>query len=714
MKNKLVWSVTSAVVAAIMLAIPVLSAEPHEDPLKVGWEYSGLGLFRYYSAILDEVINKNRDEVASWLDNMPYANLPPSLISTTEIFTKATEESAELIVTIEKELDELRVLLQQSRILEANPVANQIIADLSAGYRAVQLMERAILTTGKAFLVDAEKPNSPLRLAYTEVIRKIASINALFDLYRDILANLLRGYVSEDVINEIESIRVYISEENTDRTTIEDTRVNTSEENTDRTAIENIRVNAPEIRIDLIAAVLKSRLATELSLTVEPMDVFVGDYVSAKGTLTVEGQPLVNRMVEIMLNGLTVATGTTNGNGYYEASFQVPYEYSVSMDVQSLYYPREQDTTTYLASLSPKAVLNVHFYEMLLSLDTDEKGYPGRETVLKASWTYQPAAPTIERNFEVRIDDVVVAQLKSTEEFIQKINLPPDLQSGLHRLTVISFAEGRYASGIASGLIDVSKAVTGLTINLPKIMLVPLHFDVNGSVISELGPLQMALVRVKHASDAQEFHSADDGSFQGKLRTRYTFGLVGSESWTVEVIPQEPWNSPLLFSQKVLVINGINCGIFLTLLIALGIIVPKKFGIRNFPLAWQREKIQPEDAITGINLAVVPVYSETVVSTRTLDGGSDVEPRARIFSWYVLLIQLVQRVTRIVLRPHQTLREFVNGTRKTLGPVTDYLLEFTRLIERLLYSREQASDKDVNTSEQLTRQVQDSLKHENT
>ena len=149
-------------------------------------------------------------------------------------------------------------------------------------------------------------------------------------------------------------------------------------------------------------------------------------------------------------------------------------------------------------------------------------------------------------------------------------------------------------------------------------------------------------------------------------------------------------------------------------MIALGIIVPKKFRIRNFPLAWRREKIQPENAITSINLAVTPVYSETIVRTRTLGIGSGMEPRARIFSWYVLLIQLVQRVTRIVLEPHQTLREFVNGTRKTLGPVTEYLLEFTSLVERLLYSREQASDKDVNTSEQLTRQVQDGLKHENT
>lgn len=654
MKNKLIWGVTGAVVAVIMLATPVLSAESHEDPAKAAWEYSGLGLFRYYSAVLDEVIKKDVGEVASRLDNMPYANLPPSLSPTTEVFTKATEESAELIVTIEKEIDELRVLVQQSRLLEANTLENQIITDLSAGYKAMQLGENSILTMGKTFLVSVEEPNSPLRLAYTEVIRKIASINALFDLYHDILNNLL---------------------------TVSD---------------------------------VKSRLTTELSLTVEPIDVFVGDYVRVKGTLTAEGQPLADRKVEIMLNGLSVATGTTNGNGYYEASFQVPYEYSVSMDVQSLYYPQGQDTTTYLASLSPKVVLNINFYEMLLSLDADEKGYPGRETVLKASWTYQPAALGIERNFEVRIDDVVVARLNTAEEFIQKIDLPPDLQLGLHRLTVITFAEGRYASGIASKVINVSKAVTGLTINLPKIMLIPRHFDVNGSVISELGPLQMALVRVKHASDTQEFYSADDGSFQGTLRTRYTFGLVGSESWTLEVIPQEPWNSPLLSSQKVLVINGINCGIFLVLLIALGIIVPRNFGIRNFQLAWRREQIQPEDAIADANLAVAPVYSETILSTRTLDGGSEMEPRARIFSWYVLLIQLVQRVTRIVLKPHQTLREFVNGTRKTLGPVTNYLLEFTRLIERLLYSREQASDKDVNTSEQLTRQVQDGLKHENT
>jgi len=657
MKNKLIGSVTGAVIAVIMLAEPVLSAEPHEDPLKIEWEYSGLELFRYYSVVLDEVLKKDRDEVKSQLDNMPYVNLPPDLTSATGAFTESIKECAELIVTIEKELNELRVLVQQSRILEANPLENQIIADLLTAHRAVQLGENSIVTMGRAFSVDKEELNSPLRLAYTEVIQKISSINTLFDLYHGILNNL---------------------------------------------------------QIDLTAVISKSRLTTEVSLIVEPIDVFVGDYVQVKGTLTVKGQPLVNRKVEIMLNGLTVATGITNGNGYYEATFQVPYEYSVSMDVQSLYYPQEQDTTTYLASLSPKIALNVHFYEMFLSLDIDEKGYPGYETTFKARWTYQPTAPTIERNFEVHIDDVVVVQLSTAEEFIQKIDLPPDLQLGLHSLTVTSSAEGRYASGIARGVINVSKAVTGLSINLPKIMLVPWHFDVNGSVVSELGSLQMALVKVKYTSSTQEFRSTDDGSFKGTLRTHYTFGLVGSESWTVEVIPQEPWNSPLLFSQKILVINGINCGIFLTLLIALGIIVPKKFSIRNFQLAWRREKIQPEDAITGVHLAVLPVYSETAANMQTLGSGSDVAPVARIFSWYILLIRLVQRATRIILKPHQTLREFVNGTRKTLGPATDYLLEFTSLVEKLLYSGEQASDKDVDTSEQLTRQVQDGLKHEGT
>ncbi len=92
MKIKLFYGVTAGVIAVIMIAMPVLSAEPHEDPLLASWEYSGLELFRYYSAVLDKVINGDTDEVVSQLAIMPYANLPSEITDDVETFSKSVIE----------------------------------------------------------------------------------------------------------------------------------------------------------------------------------------------------------------------------------------------------------------------------------------------------------------------------------------------------------------------------------------------------------------------------------------------------------------------------------------------------------------------------------------------------------------------------------------------------------------------------------------------
>jgi hypothetical protein len=88
---------------------------------------------------------------------------------------------------------------------------------------------------------------------------------------------------------------------------------------------------------------------------------------------------------------------------------------------------------------------------------------------------------------------------------------------------------------------------------------------------------------------------------------------------------------------------------------------------------------------------------------------SDAEPRERILRWYSLVLRLVQRVTRVALRPDQTLREFTRETEAALGPLAKRLMEFTRLAERLLYSRHEPSEKDVEKTRQLSRSIRKGL-----
>jgi hypothetical protein len=284
---------------------------------------------------------------------------------------------------------------------------------------------------------------------------------------------------------------------------------------------------------------------------------------------------------------------------------------------------------------------------------------------------------------------------------------------GKHTITVTAPAEGRYAPVIATGILDVSKAVTELSARLPAVVFIPGNTRFNGTARSELGPLQGASVRVSLDGNTREFRTAADGTFQEILGLGMNLGLVGSESFRVEVTPQEPWNESLVVGRKTLVVNTVGCAVFAVVLVTVGIIIPRRLRIRFPNLAWRRIKRQPAPKPL-LSAEIAPHYVETTQSGQSqTDNTPDklpVDPRQQVFSFYILIVKLVQRITRIMPTPQQTLREFANETRKVLGPLSGLLMEFTRLLERVLYSRSRATEKDVAQSEQYTREIQDGLK----
>ena len=184
-------------------------------------------------------------------------------------------------------------------------------------------------------------------------------------------------------------------------------------------------------------------------------------------------------------------------------------------------------------------------------------------------------------------------------------------------------------------------------------------------------------------------------------------GLFGSQTIAIQVIPKEAWNAPLVTSISLMMVNWVNCAGVLIVMVLISIYLPSILR-RRLGLYWKRRKSpsveisHPED---------IPVYSQAAFVPSRAELETQ-EPRDRIFNWYRLLVRLIQAVTKALLRPQQTLREFAGESTKMLGPVSKYFMELTRMVERLLYSRYKPTDEDAEKSKQLTTDVEEGLKGE--
>jgi hypothetical protein len=69
----------------------------------------------------------------------------------------------------------------------------------------------------------------------------------------------------------------------------------------------------------------------------------------------------------------------------------------------------------------------------------------------------------------------------------------------------------------------------------------------------------------------------------------------------------------------------------------------------------------------------------------------------------------MQKVSGLLLKPNQTLREYIRDTGQTTGSTGKIILEFTRIVEKVLYSPHQVTEDDIKNGEQLARKVRESI-----
>ena len=636
------------VICFTMLGLPVFAAEPHENPETARAVFSGISLFQFYSGTLDFILIKSQQDIEINMHKAPFANIPSTLENSFNNFIFSANKLCSLVIDLDVSVSDIKVLLQESRYQEAAPSISKAFENISQAERELAVIERATKIAGTEFQVFRASENSSIFVSYQTVLERIQRLRDLLNLYRGML-----GEQQTEISNR------------------------------------------------------KPLLPTEVTLKIEPLEVFVGDTISVEGTLYTNGKPLVDREIDIMLNGSRYQTVKTDSQGHYSSSLQVPYWYIPVIQVQSLYYPRSSDVGIYGSSLSPAATLKVMYYDAILMLQTDKNAYPGKETSIVGQFDYGSSPLPEKRIIEIYLDNTLAGKSEVTDEFTEKLSLPADMKIGKHLITVSVKSSGRYAPVVANATLNVKKATPVLTINLPAVALIPGSFIVNGKLDSEIGPVERAHITMTFEGRKVDAVSGDYGTFSATIRNNMGFGLFGSQSLEFMVIPQEPWQATLTTSHKVMTVYVVNCGVFFFILVLLGLILPRRIRFR----IGINTKKKPEEVLIA-QREPTPASSTSIINNilPSYDNQDMSEPHSRLFYWYRIVIQLIQRVSGVLFKPNQTLREFVRDASRATGSASKYILEFTRMIEKVLYSPYKVTEDDAKSSEQLAHTVQESLK----
>ena len=163
------------------------------------------------------------------------------------------------------------------------------------------------------------------------------------------------------------------------------------------------------------------------------------------------------------------------------------------------------------------------------------------------------------------------------------------------------------------------------------------------------------------------------------------FSLLGTQGITLQVQPHEPWNAPLTSTKNIFLINYVTLVLILAVLVALAVYLPRRFK------KWFAVQPAKNVKIPGLILPAPLSQSKTVISPKAQESAGPPEETANSISyWYRIALKLVQSITKMMLKPHQTLREYGKEASTALGPAGKYFMELTYLMEKRLYGKREA------------------------
>jgi hypothetical protein len=611
---------------------------PHEDPSTAETCFDiALPSLLHYSDILNQVVKKNYPEARALIQQLKldYAHLPDEIRFIMARYNDLITELTQKLDSLDAVLDECEVLLSQNKLEDARPKLGQAkwLIDEAAG-----IVEDTSKATDE--LIHRLAPFIPpqevraVNEAKARLYKAVERLKELEDWYRDKLQSF------ETTTAEKEEL-----------------------------------------------------LSTEVTLDVNPAEVWVGGALTASGVLKTEGNtPLNARNISILLDGKRSITATTAEGGSYEVTLDIPYHYTPEMIAQASYVPKGEDKDSFLASSSPVKKIAVLFHPSQLEVEAPEKAYPGLP--MEISGKVSSEGNIVSRRVTALLDRETLFEAVTDEQglFKRRVTLSPRAWVGAHKLSVRVAPEDKSRSAGCSidRTLGVIKAMPQIEVHAPTIVVLPRPIEVSGEIYSDL-PMQGAVASLE-TEGATTKVAVENGRFQACLDLPFQFSLAGFQEFRLSIKPIEPWQLPAGTGMRIFVINAPILGIILAIAIPLGVVSIRK-----------RRRPEKEGEISPIPPEVRSFAEDTPLLHKPetkLEGTT-----GTILQAYFRTVKGVEKMTRIFMKPQMTLREFLKEVTPKLSSATEAFAELTNLAERVLYSPYTPEKDEALRAEQLASQV---------
>ena len=615
----------------ILLLVPSVSfaEKPHEDPEKAPFIFSPFNLLRYLSETQDHLIRREGDVLKERIAKLEFANIPEEI---RPLVSKIGEDEILLsssLLAMDEKLSLMGASVSKYMFEEGVNLGEEALIILKGMEEALSRLRDEFERLAKDAGVFESPGGSPLRKIYGELVLKLDKESRLVELERSLLTSYLLSLYpfSEELLKKL--------------------------------GVEKFPKPS-------------ALLPTELILIAEPREIFVGDNLNFFGFLSSMGYPMPGREVEVFLDGSSLGKFITDEKGFFEGSLKIPYRYTENMLLEAFYIPKGDDVGRYLASRD-RVMLKILFYRTYLHIELG-KAYPGLPLEVKGELSYGNAPKPLFRDMEFYLDGEFVKKIRVYDGFEEEIDLPEDMDVGVHNLSISVLPEKRYAPFFFETSFYVRKAIPVLDADVPGIAVFPGRIGVGGNVSSEIGPVS-GLIKLS-IDDSEAISYIERGEFSVSLWRGMRLDLFGSKKASIYIIPDEPWNSQIALSFDIFVINWLSSLILLMLILA-------PFSL----LRLRRKPVREERAP-----AFKPLHVE--------------EKPSGILGFYRRILLLLSRLFGLIIRPQETLREFLRRASPYLGKLSSPFEELTRLVELSLYSRRKPDERE---GERLGKEIEEGL-----